>query len=104
MKTIKSMAELYALGSASFKDLEEVCGGRVPEVVFNYVQAYIREYNAAMEYAASQDALRTAEIELDENIDHVITAYVENESGKTQLTVGMSLFIPAQTIKERIKK
>ena len=104
MKTIKSMAELYALGSASFKDLEEVCGGRVPEVVFNYVQAYKREYNAAMEYAASQDALRTTEIELDESINHVITAYVENESGKTQLTVGMSLFIPAQTVKERIKK
>lgn len=104
MKTIKSMAELYALGSASFKDLEEACGGRVPEVVFNYVQAYIREYNAAMEFAASQDALRTAESELEENIDHVITAYVENESGKTQLTIGMSLFIPAQTIKERIKR
>ncbi len=104
MKTIKSMAELYALGSASFKDLEEVCGGRVPEVVFNYVQAYRREYNAAMKYAASQDALRTAEIELDENIDHVVTAYVENESGKTQLTVGMSFIIPAQTVKEKIKK
>lgn len=104
MKTIKSMAELYALGSASFKDLEEVCGGRVPEVVFNYVQAYQQEYNAAMEYAASQDALRTAEIELDENIDHVVTAYVENESGKTQLTVGMSFIIPAQTVKERVKK
>ena len=98
------MAELYALGSASFKDLEEACGGRVPEVVFKYVQAYIREYNAAMEYAASQDALRTAEIELDESIDHVVTAYVEDEFCKTQLTVGMSLIIPAQTVKERIKK
>ena len=64
----------------------------------------MREYNAAMDDAAARDALRAGESELEENIDHVVTAYVENESGKTQLTVGMSFIIPAQTIKERIKR
>lgn len=50
MKTIKASAEMYALGQINLQQLEEACGGPVPQVVQNYVKAYTKEFNAYQAY------------------------------------------------------
>lgn len=59
MKTIKSMSEMYALGGITLQQLEEVCGGTVPQVVMDYVKAYGAEYDAHVAHMKAQADTRT---------------------------------------------
>jgi hypothetical protein len=54
MKTIKASAEMYALGQINLQQLEEACGGPVPQVVQNYVKAYTKEFNAYQAYCKAK--------------------------------------------------
>ena len=60
MKTIKASAEMYALGGITLQQLEEVCGGTVPQVVMDYVKAYGAEYDAHVAHMKAQADTRTA--------------------------------------------
>ena len=54
MKTIKASAEMYALGGITLQQLEEVCGGTVPQAVMDYVKAYGAEYDAHVAHMKAQ--------------------------------------------------
>lgn len=60
MKTIKASAEMYALGQINLQQLEEACGGSVPQAVMDYVKAYGAEYDAHMAHMKAQADTRTA--------------------------------------------
>lgn len=59
MKTIKASAEMCALGGITLQQLEEVCGGTVPQVVMDYVKAYGAEYDAHVAHMKAQADTRT---------------------------------------------
>lgn len=51
---------MYALGQINLQQLEEACGGSVPQVVQEYVKAYTKEFNAYQAYckAKSETGIR----------------------------------------------
>lgn len=50
---------MYALGGITLQQLEEVCGGTVPQVVMDYVEAYGAEYDAHMAHMKAQADTKT---------------------------------------------
>lgn len=64
MKTIKASAEMYALGQINLQQLEEACGGPVPQVVQNYVKAYTKEFNAYQAYRKAKSETMISDIVL----------------------------------------
>lgn len=59
MKTIKASAEMYALGQINLQQLEEACGGPVPQAVMDYVKAYGAEYDAHVAHMKAQADTKT---------------------------------------------
>lgn len=96
MKTIKASAEMYALGQINLQQLEEACGGPVPQVVQNYVKAYTKEFNAYQAYRKAKsetvisDILLQSYIQRQEKLPLNPAAVIVFQNGIKAAVVGCS--------------
>ena len=96
MSKIKSSAEAYALGQINLQQLEEVCGGPVPQVVQNYISSYTKEFNAYQAYrkarseTAISDILLQSYIQRQEQLPLNPAALIIFQNGVKAAVVGCS--------------
>ena len=96
MSKIKSSAEAYALGQINLQQLEEVCGGPVPQVVQNYISSYTKEFNTYQAYrkakseTAISDILLQSYLQRQEQLPLHPAALIVFQNGVKAAVVGCS--------------